>query len=139
MLALLIVLILSSCSSQPVHYKVTEVKAPFKMEAIKEYIYPERDFCITSYGASADDGFNNANAINQAIIACNDAGGGRVVVPKGEWFTGPIHFRSNVNLHLMENAMLRFSDNPADYLPAVMTSWEGMECFNYSPLIYAFE
>jgi len=62
-----------------------------------------------------------------------------VVVPAGEWFTGPIHFKSHVNLFLEEGAVVRFSDNPNDYLPAVMTSWEGLECYNYSPLIYAFE
>lgn len=67
------------------------------------------------------------------------AGGGRVVVPAGEWFTGPIHLKSHVNLFLEEGAVVRFSDNPNDYLPAVMTSWEGLECYNYSPLIYAFE
>ena len=48
-------------------------------------------------------------------------------------------FRSNVNLHLEENAILNFTDNPQDYLPAVFTSWEGMECYNYSPLLYAYE
>lgn len=53
--------------------------------------------------------------------------------------TGPIHLKSNVNLYLEEGAIIRFSDNPDDYLPAVMTSWEGLECYNYSPLIYAFE
>jgi polygalacturonase len=40
---------------------------------------------------------------------------------------------------LEEGAVLSFTDNPQDYLPAVMTSWEGMECYNYSPLLYAFE
>lgn len=34
---------------------------------------------------------------------------------------------------------MNFTDNPSDYLPAVMTSWEGLECYNYSPLLYAFE
>ena len=51
----------------------------------------------------------------------------------------PIHLKSNVNLYLAKDAVVRFTDNPADYLPAVMTSWEGMECYNYSPLVYAFE
>ena len=64
---------------------------------------------------------------------------GRVIVPSREWKTGPIHLKSNVNLYLEEGAIIRFSDNPDDYLPAVMTSWEGLECYNYSPLIYAFE
>ena len=61
-----------------------------------------------------------------------------MVVPKGEWLTGPIHFMSNVNLRLEEGAVLVFSDNYLEYLPAVQTSWEGLECFNYSPLLYAF-
>ena len=51
--------------------------------------------------------------------------------------TGPVHLKSNVNLYLSENAVLCFTDNPSDYLPAVMTSWEGMECYTYSPLVYA--
>jgi polygalacturonase len=81
----------------------------------------------------------NTQAFAKAIEACHRAGGGRVVVPAGEWFTGPIHLKSHVNLFLEEGAVVRFSDNPNDYLPAVMTSWEGLECYNYSPLIYAFE
>lgn len=35
--------------------------------------------------------------------------------------------------------MLLFSEDPADYLPAVHSSWEGLECYNYSPLIYAYQ
>ena len=121
------------------NYKTVKVKAPFPMQPIKEFIYPDKDFSITNYGAQAGGETDNTKAIAAAIEACNKAGGGRVVVPAGTWFTGPVHFKSNVNLYLEENAVLSFSDNPADYLPAVMTSWEGMECYNYSPLLYAFE
>lgn len=91
------------------------------------------------YGAVKGGETVNTEAIAKAIAACNKAGGGRVVIPEGEWLTGPVHFKSNVNLHLEENAILRFTDNPSDYLPAVMTSWEGMECYNYSPLLYAMD
>ncbi|MFT3739894.1 MAG: glycosyl hydrolase family 28 protein [Breznakibacter sp.] len=119
-------------------YQTVEVDAPFPMENIKIFIFPGKDFNINDYGAIAGNKANNTKAIAKAIKACNHAGGGRVVVPAGEWLTGPIHFRSNVNLHLEENAVLRFTDNPGDYLPAVMISWEGMECYNYSPLVYAF-
>ena len=52
-------------------------------------------------------GNSEYGAIAKAIVACNKAGGGRVVIPEGEWLTGPIHFQSNVNLHLEENAILR--------------------------------
>lgn len=96
-------------------------------------------FSIVDYGAVKGGETVNTEAIAKAIAACNKAGGGRVVIPEGEWLTGPIHFQSNVNLHLEENAILRFTDNPSDYLPAVMTSWEGMECYNYSPLLYAMD
>lgn len=64
--------------------------------------------------------------------------GGSVVIPPGEWHTKKIHLKSNVNLHIAEGATLLFSAEPKDYLPAVYSSWEGLECYNYSPLIYAF-
>lgn len=121
------------------HYKTVKVKAPFPMQPIKIFIYPEQDFKITDFGAVPGGEVNNTQAIAAAIDACNKAGGGRVVVPAGTWLTGPVHFKSNVNLCLEENAVLSFTDNPEDYLPAVMTSWEGLECYNYSPLLYAFE
>ncbi|NDV81993.1 glycoside hydrolase family 28 protein [Bacteroides sp. 51] len=131
-------LLLVSCASAPT-YETVKVEAPFPMDPIKVFVYPPKDFPITAYGAIEGGERNNTKAIADAIEACNKAGGGRVVVPAGTWLTGPIHFKSNINLHLEENAVLRFTDNPNDYLPAVMTSWEGMECYNYSPLLYAFE
>ena len=137
--ALLAVLMSGACSHPVVSYKTIEVDAPFAMEGIRECIFPAQNFSIADYGAVAGGEVSNTEAIARAIEACNKAGGGRVVVPHGEWLTGPIHLLSNVNLHLAEGATLRFTDNPSDYLPAVMTSWEGMECYNYSPLVYAFE
>lgn len=132
-------ILLTSCHPVGVTYKTVEVKAPFPMEPIKECVFPERNFSIADYGAVEGGKEINTEAIGKAIAACNESGGGRVIIPAGEWLTGPIHLKSNVNLHLEANAVVRFTDNPEDYLPAVMTSWEGMECYNYSPLIYAFE
>lgn len=138
---IVVMCVLSVISHLPIwgQYMTVKVDAPFPMEPIKEFIYPERDFSIIDYGAFKGGIIDNTDAIAKAIDACNQAGGGRVIVPEGEWLTGPVHFKSNVNLHLADNAVLRFTDNPADYLPAVMTSWEGMECYNYSPLVYAHE
>lgn len=117
-------------------HETISVPAPFAMPAIQIPVFPARDFVVTNFGAVA--GQNIGGAIAQAIAACHDAGGGRVVIPTGRWLTGKIHFKSNVNLHLAEGAVLTFSSEPEDYLPAVQSSWEGEECFNYSPLIYAF-
>lgn len=65
------------------------------------------------------------------------AEGGTIVIPKGEWLTGPIHLKNNVELHLEKDSVLKFSQNFSDYTPAVFTRWEGVECYNYSPFIYA--
>jgi len=75
-------------------------------------------------------------AIQAAVDACALCGGGTVVVAS-EWQSGPIHLRSNITLKLEDNAVIRFSERFEDYLPVVFTRWEGMECYNYSPLVYA--
>lgn len=142
-----VVLLLPLCGSvfaQSAAETSIAVDAPFAMKPVVLFSYPAQRFPITAYGAAPDSlasrkaAGRNTQAIAAAMEACSKAGGGQVVVPKGVWVTGAIHFKSNVNLHLEENAVLRFTDTPADYLPAVMTSWEGMECYNYSPLLYAF-
>lgn len=129
-----------SGKAQPVTLKEVKVKAPFAMPGIK---VPDFSNCslynIADFGAVAGDKSKNSKAIATAIDKANKAGGGIVVIPAGEWLTGPIHFKSNVNLRLSKGAVLLFSDDPADYLPTVHSSWEGIECYNYSPLIYAYQ
>ena len=126
-------------------YDYIRVAAPFPMPAIPVYNFPHRDFTITDYGAkksgtATDEACATANteAFRRAMQACSEAGGGRVVVPDGEWPCGPIHFKSNCELHLSDGATVRFSSDPARFLPAVEVSWEGMECMNYSPMVYAY-
>lgn len=118
---------------------VTAVEAPFAFEPLVMFKFPAKDFPITKYGAKPGDVKANTAAFAKAMEACNKAGGGRVVVPAGEWLTGPIHFKSNCNLYLSEGSKVVFEDDPQLYLPAVQTSWEGSECMNYSPLVYGFE
>ena len=95
------------------------------------------DFSLAEFGAKAD-GSDCSAAIARAVAACATGGGGRVIVPPGVWRTGRVELKSNVELHLEPGAELRFVDDPQAYLPAVLTSFEGIECYNYSPLIYAF-
>lgn len=122
-----------------VKINTVSVEAPFKMPKIKTPNFAHvADFVITDYGAEPGDKEKNAVAIEKAIAAATVAGG-NVIIPAGEWKTKKIHLKSNVNLHLSEGAVLLFSPDPQDYLPAVFTTWEGLECYNYSPLIYAFE
>lgn len=108
------------------------------LSQIKAPEFPDQDFVITDFGAIGDGTTKATEAIRNAIAACHNAGGGRVVIPAGEFLTGAIHLKSNINLHLEEGATLLFSQNPDDYLPLVFTRWEGTELYNYSPLIYAY-
>ncbi len=114
---------------------VIALEAPFGKFTVSEPVIPARDFAITDYGAKA--GEKSTAAFASAIKAAHSAGGGRVVVPKGEWVTGAIHLRSGVELHLEPGSVIAFTDDPADY-PVVHTTWEGVECMNYSPLVYAY-
>ena len=100
--------------------------------------FPARDFDITKFGAVADGKTDCTAAITKAIDACAEAGGGHVIIPAGEFLTGAIHLKSNVDLHLAAtNSILKFSTDPNAYLPVVFTRFEGTELYNLSPLIYA--
>lgn len=105
---------------------------------IKQPVFPNRQFTITDFGAKTD-GSLCTEAFRKTIEACNKAGGGRVLVPKGTYVTGAIHLLSNVELHVSEGATILFSTNPKDYLPVVLTRFEGSQLYNYSPLIYAYK
>jgi polygalacturonase len=89
-------------------------------------------------------------AIKAAIAACHKAGGGRVVIPAGNWFcAGPIRLLSNVHVHLKAGAHVYFSNRPGDYAKdgdidcgphgmLTVTRFEGNDLLNYSPLVYAY-
>ena len=102
--------------------------------------FPDHDFIVTQYGAKGDGVTDCHPAFKKAIAACTKAGGGRVVVPEGTWLTnGPIHLDNNVNFHVTKDAKILFGTNFDDYLPHVRVRWEGTECYNYSPLVYAYK
>ena len=100
-------------------------------------VFQNRSFNLIDYFEAFDKDYENA--FQRAITACHKAGGGKVIVTKGTFLTGPIHLLSNVNLHLNEGAVIKFVTDPKRYLPAVLTRWEGMELMGYSPLIYAYK
>jgi polygalacturonase len=114
-----------------------EPTLPFDMPPVEAPSFPEQVFDVQDFGAVSDGITVNTPAFRRAIEACHDQGGGTVRIPAGTWATGPIHLYSHVNLHLERDAVVRFSTRCADYLPVVFTRWEGIECYNYSPLIYA--
>ena len=100
-------------------------------------VFPDKTFDIRDYGAVAGGVVSNTKAIAAAIKAANEAGGGKVVIPSGIWFTGPIEILSNVNLHAERGAVVLFSDNREEY-PLIKTNYEGTDRIRTLSPIYSF-
>ncbi|MBN1780563.1 glycoside hydrolase family 28 protein [bacterium] len=137
-ISLLAVGLCLSCSGRSAQ-KAGWEQVPGILRQIVPPVFPDQDFVITAYGAAGDGQTDCTEAFRASIHACHEAGGGRVVVPAGDFLTGAIHLKSNVNLHLDEKATILFSQDQKKYLPVVFTRFEGVEMMNYSPFIYAFE
>ncbi|MCM1355327.1 MAG: glycoside hydrolase family 28 protein [Staphylococcus sp.] len=106
---------------------------------IKAPEFRDKDYPIFKYGKKSDTkGYLYTELINKVIDRCSREGGGRVIIPAGTWLTGPITLKSNVNLHLEEGATLLFTSDLKEY-PVVRTRWEGVDCYNYQPMVYAYE
>jgi len=82
------------------------------LSACQRYAY---EYNITSYGAKDDGKTINTSAIQKTIDACHEAGGGKVVIPPGEFVTGTIILKSGVNLYLEQGAKILGSLDTADY------------------------
>ena len=107
----------------------------FKSFTVIVPVISEKEFDLRAYGAVGDGRTSNTEAFRKAIEAAA-ADGGRVVVPNGIWLTGPIGLLSNVELHLMDNAVILFDKNPEEY-PLVMTDYEGVTRIRTRSPIYA--
>ena len=130
------------CLLSVMAYAQTWDQAQYKQieQSIREPQFADKTYLITKYGAKTDaTAAQNQKAIQKAIDLCSKKGGGRVVVPAGcKFLTAAIQLKSGVNLEVQEGAVLEFAFEPELY-PIVETSWEGLECFNLSPCVYAFK
>ncbi len=117
--------------------KIEPFKTPFGEFNFQRPHFPDKTVSITDFGAQEGGKIKNTVAINKAIKQLSESGGGTVLVPPGQWLTGPIVLLSDINLHLDEGAELLFSQDFNDYLPEVLTNFEGSEVYAYSPFIYA--
>ena len=137
----------------------------------KPLAFPNQTYDISNYGArpceitvvnglisehesgpipTPIDGAHDCRAaISKAIAVCHEAGGGKVVIPSGNWYcAGPIVLRSNVHLYLSKSCHVFFSTSPQDYAKfgdydcgpngrLSLTRWQGNDCLNFSSMIYA--
>ena len=106
---------------------------------IRQPEFKDKSYNITDFGASTKaKAADNQKAINKAIATCSKNGGGRVVIPEGTFITGAITMLSKVNLHIEKNGVLLFAFQPELY-PIVPTRWEGIDCWNLQPCVYAYK
>jgi polygalacturonase len=78
----------------------------FKMPQVAETSFAANTVSITQYGGVAGGNVKNTEAFKKAIEDLSKKGGGKLVVPRGMWLTGPIELKSNINLHVEEGASL---------------------------------
>ena len=112
--------------------EIAPVKAPFPTINFEKPQFPADTTLLTLSKQSV-----NTKAIQQAIDELSAKGGGTVLVPAGEWFTGRIQLKDNINLHFADSAVLKFSGEIKDYLPAVFTRYAGVELMSLGACIYA--
>ncbi len=137
-------LFLSSCQKQPLttdkatkYFMEIYNAVEFDMPVVNEPSFPDKEASIVDFGAIADGTTLNTDAINQAIAHISRNGGGKVIIPRGIWLTGPVQLKSNINLHLNEGALLLFSRDFDNY-PLVKTNFEGLETYRCSSPISGY-
>ncbi len=100
----------------------------FKMPQVKEPVIPANSVSITDFGAVIGGQALCTKAFSDAIEAVSKKGGGRVVVPRGTWLTGPITLKSNIELYAEAGSLVLFSTDKSLY-PLVDGAYEGLKAF----------
>lgn len=126
---LLVVIGVSACSEREsdrlVDNDAVYAGVEFEMPRVEEPVFPDYAVSLTDFGGVGDGQSLNSEAFAKAIDHVAEKGGGKVIVPRGIWLTGPITMKSNINLHTESGALVIFSDNK-DLYPLVETSFEGL-------------
>ena len=101
-------------------------KAPFPMSAMDRPVFDTFAQSLTDFGGVGDGVTDNTQAFAEGMKSVSQKGGGRLTVPSGVWFTGPITFEDNVDLHLEEGAVILFTPD-YDAYPIIDTWFEGLK------------
>lgn len=99
---------------------------PFKMPRVPLPKIPKRQINLLQFGGVGDGKTLNTKAFDDALTHLHSKGGGKLVVPAGVWYTGPIVLRSNINLHLEKGAVVLFTTDKNAY-PLIVTTYEGKQ------------
>lgn len=111
---------------------------PFEMNEVARPDIPALTVSIEDFGGKGDGVTLNTEAFAKAFAYLATKGGGKVEVPAGVWFTGPIVLENNTELHLSEDAIIVFSAD-RDLYPVIETIFEGRDTYRCQPLLSAFD
>lgn len=114
--------------------EIAPIEAPFSMPQLAKPKFPETTVRLSLSKAPTDI---QTVYINQQIDTLSKTGGGTILLEPGIWKSGRIELKNNINLHIPEGTEIHFSGNIKDYLPAVFTRMEGVECYSSGAFIYA--
>ena len=107
-------------------YNYLYKELPFEMPVLQYPTFPDNQLSILDFGGVPDGATLNTEAFAKAINALSQKGGGTLIIPSGIWYTGPIVFQSNINMHLEKGALILFSSDFNLY-PLVNTVFEGLD------------
>jgi len=131
-----LVVLCSVATATAQNYDQFYENVPFPMDKVVLPTIPDNTVYITQFGGVGDGMTSNTQAFAKAMEALEAQGGGKLVVPRGVWITGPIHFVNRVNLHVSDGALIYFSDNYDEY-PLIETNWEGWKALRATSPIMA--
>jgi len=137
-LTLVLLAIIGTANAQKNKYDKYFHNLPFKMQAFDEPQFPKNEVNLKDYGAIGDGQTLCSEAFAKAIDDLSRKGGGRLIVPEGVWFTGPIELKSNINLHVKKGAIILFSPDEKLY-PLIKTSFEGLDTRRTQSPIYGHD
>lgn len=118
-------LALGAYAAEKAKYSHLYKDLPFAMEQVMAPVFPQNKVNLKDFGAKGDGSSLCTEAFAKAIDALEKMGGGKLIVPQGVWYTGPITLKSNINLHLNKGAVILFSPD-LDLYPLIDTSFEGL-------------
>ena len=130
---LIFLMFIFSCSPNTDKDINWEEKVKSEILAIPIPKFPKKTYNLLDYATDV-----TSSSIQKLIDLCNSQGGGVVVIPRGTYNNiGKIELKSNVRLHFEDSTKINFSKNKNDFLPMVLTSWEGNDVYNFSSFIHA--